>query len=64
MSVQPITTPMQALLAKVDAVLRGTGADPTLVSTDDKIMLAVQYIEVATVRAVIRSHDHMEVRRL
>jgi hypothetical protein len=51
-------TPLETLLAKVDAVLRATGGDPATVSTDDKIMLAVQYIEVCTVLAVMDITAH------
>lgn len=64
MPLQHTITALDALLAKVDAVLRGTGTDPADVSTDDKILLAVQYIEVSTVYRIISAHDHTEVRRL
>lgn len=47
------TTPMDALLAKVDAVVRTTGGDPENLSTDDKVLLAVQYIEVSAVQTVL-----------
>jgi hypothetical protein len=58
------TTPMEALLAKVDAVLRATGSDPATVSTDDKIMLAVQYIEVGHILHILNTHAADEVYRL
>lgn len=49
----PGTTPLDALLATVDAVIRTTGGNPDDLSTDDKLLLAAQYIEVSTVQAVI-----------
>lgn len=57
------TTPMDALLAKVDAVIRSTGGDPGGVSTDDKILLAAQYIEVSIVNAItVTAHRAGRVR--
>lgn len=57
-----VTTPLEALLATVDAVLRNTGTDPATVTADDKILLAVQYIEVSTVHRVQAQQE--EVFRL
>lgn len=57
MSVQHTTTAMEALLAKVDTVLTGTGTDPATVTDDDKIMLAVQYIEVITLKGIFLAHS-------
>lgn len=51
-------TPLETLLAKVDAVVEATGGDPTALSTDDKVMLAVQYIEVSTIQSVLNLTAH------
>lgn len=51
-------TPLDALLAKVDAVIRATGGDPVILSADDKLMLAVQYIEVSAIQTVLTTCAH------
>lgn len=51
-------TALETLLAKVDAVLVATGGDPALHSTEDKLSLAVQYIEVSTIKAVMNHIAH------
>lgn len=47
----PFATPLEVLIATMDGIIGATGADPRTVSTDDKIMLAVQYVEVAYINA-------------
>ncbi len=39
--------PLNVLLQKVDHILRQHGDDPDLITDDDKLALAVQFVEVA-----------------
>lgn len=56
------TTPMDALLATVDAVIRKTGGDPQTMSRDDKLLLAAQYIELSTIQTVLHTINAGRVR--
>lgn len=56
MSVPHTTTAMDALMAMVDTILMTSGTDPATVTDDDKILLAVQYIEVTTVQGMMVAH--------
>lgn len=58
------TKSLEALLAKVDAVLRQDGTDPATIAEDDKIMLAVQYVEVATALGFTATHVYRGAFRL
>lgn len=64
MPIPRTTTPMGALMAKVDAILRCMGTDPASLTEDDKILFAVQCVEVSTVCRIIFTNDNPEVRRL
>jgi hypothetical protein len=44
------TSPLRALLGTVDRTLVDQGVDPTVVTEDDKILIATQYVETAGVR--------------
>jgi hypothetical protein len=55
--------PLSALLQKIDAVLLSQGTDPASISDTDKIMLAVQYVEIAFSRGLTVA-AHLEMYRL
>lgn len=59
-----IAVPLLALLAKVDAVLTSQGYDPGDITTDDKILLAAQYIEVTNIMGLLDDRLPEKVRRL
>jgi hypothetical protein len=48
-----LSIPLLALLARMDAILTLHGNDPATITPADKIMLAVQYLEVANMQGVL-----------
>lgn len=59
-----IKSPLQVLMATIDAILRRGGTDPATYTTDDKLLLAVQYVEVASVLGVTGASILREARPL
>lgn len=55
--------PLHTLLQKVDFILRIHGEDPDKISEDDKLALAIQYVEVAF-RAGLTVSFRTEIYRL
>lgn len=44
------SSPMLALIGTVDRTLTDQGVDPSVVTEDDKLLIAAQYVEIAAVR--------------
>jgi len=57
-------SPMRALIGTVDRVLSEQGVDASVVTDDDKILLAIQYVETGGIREKVQATIPPEVYRL
>lgn len=56
--------PLAALLQTVDRVLADQGTNPAIVTDEDKILLAAQYVESGAIREMQHKPIPLEVSRL
>lgn len=55
---------MRALLGTIDRVLSDQGVDAAVVTEEDKILLAIQYVETGGIREKVQATIPPEVYRL
>ncbi len=55
---------MRALLGTIDRVLSDQGVDADVVTDEDKILLAIQYVETGGIREKVQATIPPEVYRL
>jgi len=59
-----ISPTMLALLGTIDRVLTEQGVDATVVTEDDKLLIAIQYVETCGIRERVLATNPPEVYRL